>query len=140
MWIRDQVLRPDMQTGRAIGIPSESRKPSTDSVCLLSFYPTFLLHLIVLLDAIAKLLVYSISVDGPVRQDAAPTPRSKEGRFEAQQTGFLEGSKALDSLDRLITSTESFFHPSNSGPWTMNVSNIIPVVKDHLMPTTLLAH
>lgn len=63
-----------------------------------------------------------MSVDGPVRQDAAPTPRSREGRFESQQTGFIAGSKALDSLDKLITSTESFFHPSNSGAWTVNVS------------------
>jgi proteasome activator subunit 4 len=72
-----------------------------------------------------------MSVDGPVRQDAAPTPHSKEGHFEAQQTGFLEGSKALDSLDRLITSTESFFHPSNSGQWTLSVSKINSVIKMH---------
>lgn len=74
--------------------------------------------------AIARLLVYSMAVDGPVRQDAVPTPRSKdgkEGRFESQQMGFIAGSKALDSLDRLITSTESFFHPSNHGKWTVNV-------------------
>src|SRR5258708_20209721 len=91
-----------------------------------------LLHFIAsLLDAIAKILVYSMAVDGPVRQDAAPTPRSKEGRFEAQQTGFLEGSKALDSLDRLITSTESFFHPSNSGQWTMSVMDMILPVAYH---------
>lgn len=63
-----------------------------------------------------------MAVDGPVRQDAAPTPRSREGHFEAQQTGYLAGSKALDSLDRLVTSTESFFHPSNFGQWTQNVS------------------
>lgn len=39
----------------------------------------------------------------------------------AQPTGFVAGSKALDTLDRLITSTESFFHPSNSGPYTISV-------------------
>lgn len=84
-------------------------------------------------DAIAKVIVYSMSVDGPVRQDAAPTPRSEAGRFEAQQTGFLVGSRALDSLDRLITSTESFFHPSNSGPWTVNVSYWVLMLWYHLM-------
>lgn len=85
----------------------------------------FVLLLIVLYyssDATAKILVYSMSADGPVRQDTAPTPRSMEGRFETEQTGFIAGSKALDSLDKLITSTESFFHPSNSGPWTAHVS------------------
>lgn len=34
---------------------------------------------------------------------------------------YLGGSKALDSLARLIASTESFFHPSNSGTWTNDV-------------------
>jgi proteasome activator subunit 4 len=35
---------------------------------------------------------------------------------------YLAGSKALDSLARLIASTESFFHPSNGGAWTSDVS------------------
>lgn len=38
------------------------------------------------------------------------------------QKTYLAGSKALDSLARLIASTESFFHPSNSGTWTQDVS------------------
>lgn len=55
------------------------------------------------------LLVYSMAVDGPVRdQDST--------------SGFVAGSHALDSLDRLITSVESFFHPSNAGSWTLLVS------------------
>jgi proteasome activator subunit 4 len=60
-------------------------------------------------DAIAKILVYSMAVDGEERDDT-------------NQKGYKAGSRALDSLDRLITSTESFFHPSNSGPWTSLVS------------------
>lgn len=87
-------------------------------------------YFVPLSDGIAKLLVYSMAVDGPIRQDAAPNPLSKEGRFEAQQTGFLEGCKALDSLDRLITSTESFFHPSNSGAWTVNVNHMASVAEE----------
>ncbi|KAF5377581.1 hypothetical protein D9615_005140 [Tricholomella constricta] len=55
--------------------------------------------------AFAKLLVYSMSVDGDIRNNES-------------QKGYLAGSKALDSLDRVITSTESFFHPSNFGSWT----------------------
>ena len=35
--------------------------------------------------------------------------------------GYLAGCKALDSLARMIASTESFFHPSNSGTWTADV-------------------
>jgi proteasome activator subunit 4 len=35
----------------------------------------------------------------------------------------LGGSKALDSLARMIASTESFFHPTNAGDWTADVGN-----------------
>ena len=35
---------------------------------------------------------------------------------------YLGGSKALDSLSKLIASTEGFFHPTNSGNWTSDVS------------------
>jgi proteasome activator subunit 4 len=45
-----------------------------------------------------------------------------EERDDTNQKGYKAGSRALDSLDRLITSTESFFHPSNSGPWSTIVS------------------
>ena len=38
---------------------------------------------------------------------------------------YLAGSKALDSLSRMIISTESFFHPSNSGPWTTDLTAFI---------------
>jgi len=59
-----------------------------------------------------------MAVDGPVRGDSASTtPSSQNG-----QTTYLAGSKAMDTLDRLITSTESFFHPSNHGHWTVLVS------------------
>ena len=46
-----------------------------------------------------------------------------EERDDTNQKGYKAGCRALDSLDRLITSTESFFHPSNSGPWTNLVSS-----------------
>ncbi|KAG5648210.1 hypothetical protein DXG03_006165 [Asterophora parasitica] len=56
-------------------------------------------------NAFVKILVHSMSVDGDVRD-------------EKSQKGYLAGSKALDTLDRVITSTETFFHPSNHGAWT----------------------
>lgn len=56
-----------------------------------------------------------MALDGPIRDDTS-------------HTGFLAGSRALDSLDKLITSTESYFHPSNSGHWTFSVSRNMPVV------------
>jgi proteasome activator subunit 4 len=43
-------------------------------------------------------------------------------RTYVPQRTYLAGSKALDSFARLIASTESFFHPSNSGTWTQDVS------------------
>lgn len=60
-----------------------------------------------------------MSLDGPIRGDTGATPA--DGATKSQ-TGYLAGSRALDSLDKLITSTESYFHPSNSGHWTLAVS------------------
>lgn len=59
-------------------------------------------------------MVYSMSLDGPIRGESGRTS-------EGTENGFLSGSRALDSLDKLITSTESFFHPSNTGHWTLAV-------------------
>jgi proteasome activator subunit 4 len=38
---------------------------------------------------------------------------------------YLAGSKALDHLQRLITSCETFFHPSNAGPWSMFLTTFL---------------
>lgn len=51
--------------------------------------------------------------------DYLSTPLMKAGHFKSQT--YLAGSKALDSLAKMIASTESFFHPSNSGSWTSDV-------------------
>jgi proteasome activator subunit 4 len=45
----------------------------------------------------------------------APKGRMKEKKY-------LGGSKALEALSQLIISCENFFHPTNSGKWTNDVS------------------
>jgi proteasome activator subunit 4 len=99
--------------------------------------------------SLAKIIVYSMAPDGipvPASKTATPTfsplpsgmntPRpenpvssigdylgsSLSKRAYVPQKTYLAGSKALDSFARLIASTESFFHPSNSGTWTQDVS------------------
>lgn len=52
-------------------------------------------------------------------KDYLSVPSMKLGHLKYHT--YLAGSKALDSLARLIASTESFFHPSNSGNWTADV-------------------
>ncbi len=65
--------------------------------------------------ALAKVIVYSLSLDGAVRPGNGSTPGTPSSE------GFVAGSRALDSLDKLVTSVESFFHPSNYGIWSLNV-------------------
>ncbi len=60
-----------------------------------------------------------MAVDGPVRTEL--TPSQGRGKLPSHQAGYLAGSKAMESLDKFTTSTESFFHPSNSGIWSLSV-------------------
>ncbi|KAK7468647.1 Proteasome activator BLM10 [Stygiomarasmius scandens] len=62
--------------------------------------------------ALSKIIVYSIAADGPIREVGNDKSRA------VKDQGYPAGSRALDTLEKLITSTESFFHPSNSGQWT----------------------
>ncbi|XP_006454756.1 hypothetical protein AGABI2DRAFT_215246, partial [Agaricus bisporus var. bisporus H97] len=105
--------------------------------------------------SLAKIIVYSMAPDGiPVPASNAPTPMfsplpsgmntpqpqnpassigdylgsSLNKRAYVPQKTYLAGSKALDSLARLIASTESFFHPSNSGTWTQDLSAFIKCI------------
>ena len=80
-----------------------------------AFVWRFICWLIAYIDSLAKIIVYSIALDGPIRDS--------DDASAAQPNGFLAGSRALDSLDKLITSTESYFHPSNSGHWTFSVGS-----------------
>lgn len=51
--------------------------------------------------------------------DYLASPLGKGSHLKAKT--HLAGCKALDSLAKLIASTESFFHPTNSGSWTSDV-------------------
>ena len=62
-----------------------------------------------------------MSVDGPILNSKANTPTDDS---HVGEMAFLAGSKALHSLDTIITSTETYFHPSNHGTWTVNVLSI----------------
>ncbi|KAJ3973169.1 hypothetical protein EV361DRAFT_980091 [Lentinula raphanica] len=100
--------------------------------------------------SLARIIVYSMAPDGlPAPPSNAPTPffspspsgmntpsigSSSLGEYLSAPLGkgvhgkgrsYLAGSKALDSLARLIASVESFFHPTNSGAWTTDLSAFI---------------
>lgn len=60
-----------------------------------------------------------MNVDGEIRS-TTPAKGKADGVWPLP-SGYIAGSKALESLDRLITSIESFFHPSNTGQWTLSV-------------------
>ncbi|KAI0257360.1 hypothetical protein BJV78DRAFT_1277900 [Lactifluus subvellereus] len=103
--------------------------------------------------SLARIIVYSMAPDGlPTAPSNAPTPlgtpfasgmntpRHQSGSVGDYLTAslgklpflslksYVGGSKALDSLVKLIASTESFFHPSNSGAWTADLAAFIKSV------------
>lgn len=53
-------------------------------------------------------------------QEFLAAPLGKKGVSRTKT--YVAGCRALDSLVKMIASTESFFHPSNSGAWTADVS------------------
>ncbi|KAG1867785.1 hypothetical protein DFJ58DRAFT_859984 [Suillus subalutaceus] len=100
--------------------------------------------------SLAKLIVYSMAPDGaPAPPSTASTPwytPMTSGVSTPQVSGsvgeyitvplrnweppklYLGGSKALDSLARLIASTEHFFHPTNSGSWTSDLTAFVKYI------------
>lgn len=92
-------------------------------------------------DSLAQIIVYSMATDGPISpRSGTTTPAgsrfsstSSDALYLNEDTSetrgahktYLAGSKALDSLSRMIISTESFFHPSNSGTWTADLTAFI---------------
>lgn len=135
-----RVLKSDPDCPKQPGVFVSSSSPrernsSTDAIIIAS---------------LAKLIVYSIAPDGiPAPASTAPTPlyTPMTSGVSTPQSGdsvgeyltvplhkwerpkvYLGGSKALDSLARLIASTEHFFHPANSGSWTSDVRHSFRVL------------
>lgn len=103
--------------------------------------------------SLARIIVYSMMPDGiPAPASGASTPAmtpfssgmatphgattngkvadylsaglgSKFGRVKEKK--YIGGSKALDALSKLTISVESFFHPTNSGKWTGDLTAFV---------------
>ncbi|PSR73164.1 hypothetical protein PHLCEN_2v10976 [Hermanssonia centrifuga] len=58
--------------------------------------------------------------------DYLSAPLGKASHLKSKT--YLGGSKALDSLSKFIASTEGFFHPTNSGNWTNDLSAFVKYV------------
>ncbi|KAK7694364.1 hypothetical protein QCA50_001550 [Cerrena zonata] len=65
-------------------------------------------------------------VNGHALGDYLSAPLGKGGHLKVQT--YLAGSKALDSLAKMIASCEGFFHPTNSGSWTSDLSAFIKYI------------
>lgn len=103
--------------------------PSINQVSdLMSLYNIHL-HGVIFVDAIAILVVYSMSEDGPAR--TTPEPGAKGA---STKSGFLGGSKALDSFATFMMSKELLFHPSQSSSVTRSVCRALHSAKNPLNP------
>ncbi|KAF8624763.1 hypothetical protein AX15_005657 [Amanita polypyramis BW_CC] len=103
------------------------------------------------ISSLARIVVYSMAVDGvPAPESTAATPmfsplpsgmstplmKTSEDdiaaplgkKYVPRTKTYVAGSKSLDSLTKMVASTESFFHPSNSGAWTADLSAFIKYV------------
>ncbi|CAL1696420.1 unnamed protein product [Somion occarium] len=69
---------------------------------------------------------HSGQLNGHALGDYLSSPLGKHGSTKAKT--YLAGSKALDSLAKLIASCEGFFHPTNSGSWTNDLSAFIKYI------------
>ncbi|TFK23084.1 ARM repeat-containing protein [Coprinopsis marcescibilis] len=76
------------------------------------------------INCIAKIFVYSMRVDDEIRDMSTPA-NALDSNSTARQIGSPGGSRALSTLEKLIDSTESYFHPSNTGPWTQSLTSLI---------------
>lgn len=105
---------------------------ATSDLTLSMKKPTDRLH------SFAVLIAYSISKDGkpsPSSSESSKvptesnTPQTGSPKLGAKSIGeertYLGGSKALDQLARFVQATEGYFHPSNWGPWQLQLSTFV---------------
>jgi proteasome activator subunit 4 len=93
--------------------------------------------------SLAILIVYSMTRDAPAVgttpiPSTTPTPSVSSANLSGpgfpldaepdQPQTYIGGSKALDALVKLIQATESYFHPSNWGPWTPILARFLQLV------------
>ncbi|PWN28316.1 hypothetical protein BDZ90DRAFT_250757 [Jaminaea rosea] len=87
------------------------------------------------IQSFATIIVYSMMLDGPeipssgeatpVNAAAGPGLAGTPATTTNEQMNFLAGSRALDALHRFIQATETYFHPSNWGPWQYVLSGFV---------------
>ncbi|KZT06355.1 uncharacterized protein LAESUDRAFT_653878 [Laetiporus sulphureus 93-53] len=104
------------------------------------------------ISSLARIIVYSMAQDGMsspgsttptpaftplTSRSSTPLPQHNGGGLSdylsaslakgvySKAKTYLAGCRALDSLVKLIASTEGFFHPTNSGTWTSDLSAFI---------------
>ncbi|KAJ6627245.1 hypothetical protein B0H10DRAFT_1941394 [Mycena sp. CBHHK59/15] len=114
------------------------------------------------IQSLARIIVYSMAPDGiPSPASNAPTPiftpvpsgmttpriptnslrdylsapLARVAAGISKSKTYLAGSKALESLSQIIASTESFFHPSNSGPFTADNRRLTKQMRRELVKT-----
>ncbi|KAL7421289.1 Proteasome activator BLM10 [Cryptotrichosporon argae] len=69
-------------------------------------------------DPFARLKAEDAKRPWPMSRSTSTDSLAAAGERHEASKKYLAGSKALDHLSRLITSCETFFHPSNSGSWS----------------------
>lgn len=86
--------------------------------------------------SLAKIIVHSMMIDGPATETenadpakAGSTSRRGDAKYSEdtdsalnEQEHFLAGSRALDALNSFFQATETYFHPSNWGPWQYSLN------------------
>jgi len=73
--------------------------------------------------SVATLIIYSMTEDiPPLSPSDASAPPS--GTATPASAVPLAGSHALDSLHKFLQATETFYHPSNYGEWTMLLNKL----------------
>jgi proteasome activator subunit 4 len=86
------------------------------------------------LHSLAILLIYSMSEDSPIldrtpasskQPSRAPSMTDLKAANGSERKAYVGGSRALDSLLKFVNATETFFHPSNYGGWTIALTRFL---------------